>query len=96
MVRGAARYGGEEGRVERTKRGARPSHRLARPSTRKPRKAASNSHGEFRAIHLLASLINDEQSLVVPMLIKSNIDVEGLDKEIQRVVVDGGMLLKGL
>lgn len=48
--------------------------------------AASNSHGEFRAIHLLASLINDEQSLVVPMLIKANIDVEALDKEIQGVL----------
>ncbi|PIR87770.1 MAG: type VI secretion system ATPase TssH [Candidatus Harrisonbacteria bacterium CG10_big_fil_rev_8_21_14_0_10_45_28] len=45
--------------------------------------AGSNSHGEFKAVHLLSSLINDEQTLVVPMLVKSSVDIEELDKAIQ-------------
>ncbi|PIR86771.1 MAG: type VI secretion system ATPase TssH [Candidatus Harrisonbacteria bacterium CG10_big_fil_rev_8_21_14_0_10_49_15] len=50
--------------------------------------AASNSHGEFKAIHLLASLINDDQTLVVPMLVKSGVDIEELDARIQQDLKD--------
>ena len=46
--------------------------------------AASYSHGEFKAIHLLSSLINDESSLVVPMLMKIGLDIDELDKELER------------
>ncbi|PIR88911.1 MAG: type VI secretion system ATPase TssH [Candidatus Harrisonbacteria bacterium CG10_big_fil_rev_8_21_14_0_10_40_38] len=45
--------------------------------------AAQKNHGEFRAIHLLSSLIADEQSLVRPLLIKSGINLEDLDKSIE-------------
>ena len=45
--------------------------------------AASNNHGEFRAIHLLAALINDDQSLVRPILIKAGVTIEALDAEIE-------------
>jgi len=45
--------------------------------------AGSNSHGEFKALHLLSSLINDEQTLVIPMLVKSGVNIEELDKAIQ-------------
>ncbi len=42
--------------------------------------AAKWNHGEFRALHLLASLIVDDQSLVRPLLIKAGINLEALDK----------------
>ncbi|HEY4475860.1 MAG TPA: AAA family ATPase [Candidatus Paceibacterota bacterium] len=42
--------------------------------------AAQRSHGEFRAVHLLASLLMDEQSLVRPLLIKASVNLEALDK----------------
>ena len=42
--------------------------------------AAQRNHGEFRGIHLLASLIVDDQSLVRPLLIKAGVNLESLDK----------------
>jgi len=45
--------------------------------------AAEHNHGEFRALHLLASLIVDDQSLVRPLLIKSGVNLEELDKELE-------------
>ncbi len=48
--------------------------------------AGSYNHGEFKAIHLLVSLINDQQSLVVPMLEKTGIDVQALDAEVRRML----------
>jgi ATP-dependent Clp protease ATP-binding subunit ClpB len=45
--------------------------------------AAQHSHGEFRALHLLASLIVDDQSLVRPLLLKANVNLENLDKELE-------------
>ncbi len=45
--------------------------------------AARKNHGEFKAVHLLSALITDEQSLVRPILIKSGINLEALDAEIE-------------
>ena len=50
--------------------------------------AASYSHGEFRAIHLLASLINDDQTLVLPTLIKSGVNVDDLHKHISDMLLE--------
>ncbi len=46
--------------------------------------AASKNHGELKAIHLLAALISDSQSLVQPMLVKAGINLEEIDREIER------------
>lgn len=45
--------------------------------------AAEKNHGELKAIHLLASLITDSQSLVQPILTKAGINLDELDKEIE-------------
>lgn len=45
--------------------------------------AAQKNHGEFKAIHLLGSLIADEQSLVRPMLVKASINLETLYQAIE-------------
>jgi ATP-dependent Clp protease ATP-binding subunit ClpB len=45
--------------------------------------ASERSHGELKAIHLLASLIDDTQSLVQPMLVKAGVNLTDLDKEIE-------------
>ncbi len=48
--------------------------------------AASYNHGEFKAVHLLSSLINDQQSLVVPMLEKSGVQVAPIDEEARKML----------
>lgn len=52
-------------------------------------RAAERNHGELKAIHLLASLIEDEQSLVQPVLIQSGVNLEQfheqLDEQIERL-----------
>jgi ATP-dependent Clp protease ATP-binding subunit ClpB len=48
--------------------------------------AASYNHGEFKAVHLLASLINDESSLVVPMLMKAGVNIDDLDHELEHAM----------
>ncbi len=45
--------------------------------------AAQRNHGEFKAVHLLASLLVDEQSLVRPVLIKAGVNLEALDRAIE-------------
>ena len=42
--------------------------------------ASRYNHGELKALHLLASLINEEQSLVRPMLIRANVNLTVLEK----------------
>ncbi|PIT92964.1 MAG: type VI secretion system ATPase TssH [Candidatus Harrisonbacteria bacterium CG10_big_fil_rev_8_21_14_0_10_38_8] len=44
--------------------------------------AGSYNHGEFRAVHLLKSLLEDEESLVIPILVKSGIDIKEVEHEI--------------
>jgi len=37
--------------------------------------AAHHNHGEFKAIHLLSTLLGDEQSLVRPVLMKAGVEL---------------------
>ncbi len=46
-------------------------------------KAAEKNHGELKAVHLLAALIEDEQSLVQPVLLQSGVSLEKLHSEIE-------------
>jgi ATP-dependent Clp protease ATP-binding subunit ClpB len=46
--------------------------------------AAENSHGELKAVHLLAALLDDGQSLVQPMLEKAGVNLDELDKRIEQ------------
>jgi ATP-dependent Clp protease ATP-binding subunit ClpB len=48
--------------------------------------AAKESHGEFKAIHLLAALAMDDQSLVKPILAKAGVNLDSLDKKIESVL----------
>jgi ATP-dependent Clp protease ATP-binding subunit ClpB len=45
--------------------------------------AAEKNHGELKALHLLAALIEDDQSLVVPVLERSGVNMEKLDEQIE-------------
>ena len=45
--------------------------------------AAKKNHGELKGLHLLAALIEDEQSLVVPALERSGVNLEKLDEHIE-------------
>ena len=45
--------------------------------------ASRYNHGELKALHLLASLINEEQSLVRPMLIRANVNLTVLEKSLE-------------
>ena len=46
--------------------------------------AAQGNHGEFKAAHLLKALLNDEQALVSPMLLKTGINLDSLDQELEK------------
>src|SRR3989344_8573797 len=45
--------------------------------------AAEHNQGELKALHLLASLLADEQSLVTPALTRSNINIESLRDRVE-------------
>ena len=45
--------------------------------------AAKKNHGELKGLHLLAALLEDEQSLVVPVLERSGVNIEKLDEHIE-------------
>ncbi|MDO8536748.1 MAG: AAA family ATPase [bacterium] len=45
--------------------------------------AAKKSHGELKALHLLAALLEDGQSLVVPVLKRSGANVEKLNEQVE-------------
>ncbi len=45
--------------------------------------AAKKNHGELKSIHLLAALLEDEQSLVIPVLERSGVNLEQLDEQIE-------------
>jgi ATP-dependent Clp protease ATP-binding subunit ClpB len=44
--------------------------------------AAKKNHGELKSLHLLAALLEDEQSLVIPVLERSGVNLEQLDEAI--------------
>jgi ATP-dependent Clp protease ATP-binding subunit ClpB len=45
--------------------------------------AAKKNHGELKGIHLLAALLEDEQSLVIPVLERSGVNLEKLDEHLE-------------
>lgn len=45
--------------------------------------AAQKSQGELKALHLLRALLEDQQSLVQPMLLRSGVNLEKLHREIE-------------
>lgn len=45
--------------------------------------ASQYNHGELKALHLLLALIQDEQSLVHPMLTHAGVRIEELEKELE-------------
>ena len=45
--------------------------------------AAERNHGELRALHLLRSLLNDDQSLVQPIMAHAGVNLERLMQEIE-------------
>jgi ATP-dependent Clp protease ATP-binding subunit ClpB len=45
--------------------------------------AAKKNHGELKSLHLLAALLEDEQSLVIPVLERSGVKIEQLDEQIE-------------
>jgi ATP-dependent Clp protease ATP-binding subunit ClpB len=48
--------------------------------------AAEKNQGELKALHLLASLIEDSQSLVQPVLIRSGVNLEKFDEELNKEI----------
>lgn len=42
------------------------------------------NHNELKPAHLLRSLISDDQTLIRPMLLKTNIDLQKMEKELDR------------
>ena len=45
--------------------------------------AAKKNHGELKSVHLLAALLEDEQSLVIPVLERCGVNLEQLDEQIE-------------
>ncbi len=45
-----------------------------------------SNQGELKAIHLLYTLLGDEQTLVRPILIESNVNIEVLEKELETYI----------
>jgi len=48
--------------------------------------AAENNHGELKALHVLAALVADKSSLVVPILEKAQVDLNRLNDEIGKAL----------
>ena len=44
--------------------------------------ASSRNHGEFRALHLLTALTQDNDSLVRPILVRAGVNLEKLEEEL--------------
>src|SRR4030042_2910999 len=49
--------------------------------------ATAQNHGEFRALHLLAALLADQDSLVRPLLTQAGADLEALNSEIEAELI---------
>ena len=48
--------------------------------------ASQKNHSELKSLHLLLALIEDSQSLVQPILIRSGVNLEALHEEIQKQI----------
>ena len=47
---------------------------------------ARSNHGELKAVHLLSALISDETTLVRPMLLRSNVNLAGLEQALESYI----------
>src|SRR3990172_216022 len=45
--------------------------------------AAAKNHGEFKAVHLLHSLLKDDASLVRPLLLKCGVNLDALNQAVE-------------
>jgi len=57
--------------------------------------AAKESHGEFKAVHLLASLIMDDGSLVRPILMRAGINLEALSRRVEEAFIAEPKIMAG-
>lgn len=57
--------------------------------------AASSSHGEFKALHLLSSLLMDESTLVRPLLSKSAVDIDELELSVEDAIEEMPKVVSG-
>lgn len=57
--------------------------------------AARENHGEFKAVHLLYALSNDQGSLVQPMLVRAGVNLSILDKQIEEVLAAEPKIFSG-
>jgi ATP-dependent Clp protease ATP-binding subunit ClpB len=48
--------------------------------------AAAKNHGELKALHLLMALLNDESSLVIPIVTRAGVNVELLRDDIEEAL----------
>ncbi len=48
--------------------------------------AARENHGELKALHLLAALLGDSQSLVQPLLLRSGVNLDELDRAVEEEI----------
>ncbi len=44
---------------------------------------AHHNHGELKALHLLVALLDDEQTLVRPLLLRANVNIAELEREVR-------------
>ena len=44
---------------------------------------ARENHGELKALHLLAALLADDQTLIRPMLVRSHVNLAALERELE-------------
>ena len=44
---------------------------------------ARHNHGELKTVHLLRALLDEEQTLVRPMLIRANVNIAEIEREIE-------------
>ncbi len=48
---------------------------------------AKQNHGELKALHLLLALLDDEQTLVRPMLVRANVNAAALEEKVDAALV---------
>ncbi|MFA5098685.1 MAG: AAA family ATPase [Candidatus Paceibacterota bacterium] len=57
--------------------------------------AAKENHGEFKAVHLLASLIMDDGSLVRPILMRAGVNLDALSRRLEEAFTAEAKIVAG-
>ena len=57
--------------------------------------AVSHKHGELKAVHLLQSLMSDEQTLIRPMLLEANVNLNKLENDLNNHIDKLSVARKG-